>query len=92
MKALTLMATGKLHIRALSRITGLNASRETKRVIEVKIDYRRCINCKKCVESCTFGVLEWFEDQPIVTNPSICSSCLKCELSCSVGAINIKAK
>ncbi|MBN1784825.1 MAG: 4Fe-4S binding protein [Candidatus Bathyarchaeota archaeon] len=61
-------------------------------VIEVKIDYRRCINCKKCVESCTFGVLEWFEDQPIVTNPSNCSACLKCKSICSVEAINIKAK
>ena len=61
-------------------------------VVEIKIDYCRCTGCKKCVEACTFGVLEWFEEQPIVTNPSRCAACLECTTSCSFGAIKVKEK
>jgi len=61
-------------------------------VVEIKIDYCRCTGCKKCVEACTFGVLEWFEEQPIVTNPSNCSACLECKSSCPVDAISVKEK
>jgi NAD-dependent dihydropyrimidine dehydrogenase PreA subunit len=61
-------------------------------VVEIKIDYSRCTNCRKCVESCTFGVLEWFENQPIVTNPNRCSACLECKSICSVEAINLIEK
>jgi len=61
-------------------------------VVEIKIDYCRCTGCKKCVEACTFGVLEWFEEQPIVTNPSSCSACLECKSSCPVDAITVKEK
>ncbi|HEX68739.1 MAG TPA: 4Fe-4S dicluster domain-containing protein [Candidatus Bathyarchaeota archaeon] len=35
-------------------------------IIEIRIDYEKCIGCKKCVEACSYGVLEWFENQPIV--------------------------
>ena len=61
-------------------------------IVEVKIDYRRCTACEKCIEACTFGVLEWFEDRPIVANPSNCSACLECEKDCPANAIEVKEK
>ena len=61
-------------------------------VVEVKINYDRYTGCKKCVEACTFGVLEWFEDRPIVVNPSNCSACFECKLSCPAEAISVKEK
>jgi carbon-monoxide dehydrogenase iron sulfur subunit len=61
-------------------------------VVEIKVDYRRCTGCRKCVDACTFGVLESFEEQPIVRNPSSCSACLKCCLCCPTDAIIVKQK
>jgi len=61
-------------------------------VVEIKIDYNRCTSCKKCIEACTFGVLEWFEDRPIVVNPSNCSACLECKLNCPPDAISVEEK
>jgi len=61
-------------------------------VVEIKIDYHRCTRCRKCVEACTFGVLEWFENQPIVINPNSCSACSECKLSCPVDAIRVIEK
>ena len=60
--------------------------------MELNIDYHRCTGCRKCVEACVFGVLELFEEQPIVVNSSSCSGCLKCKSSCPVDAINVKEK
>ena len=59
-------------------------------MVEVKINYSRCNSCKKCVEACAYGVLEWFEDQPAVTNPNNCTMCLECTLNCPVEAISVK--
>ncbi|MCW4016546.1 MAG: 4Fe-4S binding protein [Candidatus Bathyarchaeota archaeon] len=59
-------------------------------VVTVKIDYSCCTGCRKCVEACDYGVIEWFEDQPIVTNPINCSACSKCKLICPVEAISVK--
>jgi len=39
-------------------------------VIKIKIDYEKCIGCKECVKACTYGVLEWLDDTPIVVNPN----------------------
>lgn len=61
-------------------------------VVKIKIEYHQCTCCRKCVKACTFGVIEWFEEQPIVTNPTKCSVCLECKLSCPVDAIIIKEK
>ena len=61
-------------------------------VVEVKVDYTSCNSCKKCVIACTFGVLEWFENQPIVTNPSNCSACLECQKACTIDAISVKER
>ena len=61
-------------------------------VVEIKIDYDRCTGCEKCVEACTFGVLEWLDDRPIIVNPSNCSACLECKLSCPANAISVEEK
>jgi len=61
-------------------------------VVKITVDYSRCNGCNKCVKACSFGVLEWFEDQPIVTNPSSCSACLECKKICPVNAISIEEK
>ncbi|MHA1379953.1 MAG: 4Fe-4S binding protein [Candidatus Helarchaeota archaeon] len=57
--------------------------------LEIKIDLDKCIGCKTCVENCFYGVLEWFEDQPIVVNPNGCGRCFVCQKNCPVGAIKI---
>jgi NAD-dependent dihydropyrimidine dehydrogenase PreA subunit len=59
-------------------------------MVEIKIDYSCCTGCKKCVEVCDYGVLEWFEEQPTVTNPKNCSTCMKCELGCPEKAVSVK--
>ena len=65
--------------------------REAERmIVEIRIDYDRCTSCKKCIEICTFDVLELFEDIPIVADPSSCSACLECKENCPVDAIDVK--
>jgi MinD superfamily P-loop ATPase len=61
-------------------------------VTEIRIEYSKCTKCKKCIEMCTFSVLEWFEENPIVVNPHNCSACLECQSNCPVEAISIKEK
>ena len=61
-------------------------------VVEVEINYDMCTCCKKCVEACTFGVLEWFEDRPIIVNPNNCSACSECKLNCPADAISVEEK
>ena len=65
---------------------------EAAMVVEVRINYEKCIGCKKCVEACSFGVLGLFEDQPIVVNASECGGCRECQKNCPVDAIIIKEK
>jgi len=64
----------------------------TKMVVEIKIDYDKCISCKECVKACSYGVLEWLDDIPIIVNASNCATCLECEKNCSVNAIIVKEK
>ena len=63
-----------------------------KMVVEIRIEYDRCTGCKECVETCSYGVLEWFEERPIVVDPSVCSACLECEKACPVYAISVREK
>jgi len=61
-------------------------------VVEIEINYEKCTSCKECVRACSYGVLEWFEDVPIVVNPRSCAACLECEKNCPVDAISVKEK
>jgi NAD-dependent dihydropyrimidine dehydrogenase PreA subunit len=63
-----------------------------KLIVEIKIDYDKCIRCKECIEVCDYGVLEWLDDMPMVINPKSCALCLECEKRCSVNAIIHKEK
>jgi NAD-dependent dihydropyrimidine dehydrogenase PreA subunit len=60
--------------------------------IEIRIDYGRCIRCRRCVDACDFEVLEWIDDLPVVANPEACKLCLECEKSCPVSAISHREK
>ena len=66
--------------------------RNGKITVEIKIDYDKCTGCKKCVESCAFSVLEWFEGRPIVANPINCAACFECQSNCPANAISVKEK
>ena len=61
-------------------------------VVEIRIDYHKCTSCKECVRACSYGVLEWLEDVPIVVNPSSCAACLECEKNCPADAIGVKER
>jgi len=45
---------------------------KTAMIVEIKINYEKCIGCKKCVEACSFGVLEKKKKKPIVVNLNNC--------------------
>jgi NAD-dependent dihydropyrimidine dehydrogenase PreA subunit len=63
-----------------------------KVIIEIKIDYDKCVKCKQCVKACSFGVLEWIDDMPVVVSPENCKFCLECAKNCLVNAITHKEK
>jgi NAD-dependent dihydropyrimidine dehydrogenase PreA subunit len=70
----------------------LTITEETKMVVEIKIDYDRCTSCKECVKACTYGVLEWLDDVPIIANPRECRACSDCSSNCPVDAISVVEK
>ncbi len=59
-------------------------------VVEIKIEYEKCTGCRECVKACSYGVLEWLDEMPIVANPSNCAGCSECEKSCPANAISVK--
>jgi len=61
-------------------------------MMEIRIDYEKCISCGKCVEVCTVGAIELFEDTVVVADSDRCLSCMKCEMVCPVGAIHVEGK
>jgi NAD-dependent dihydropyrimidine dehydrogenase PreA subunit len=63
-----------------------------KLIVEIKINYDKCIRCKECIKACAYGVLEWLDDMPMVVNPKTCALCLECEKNCPVNAITHKEK
>ncbi|MGQ9723584.1 MAG: 4Fe-4S binding protein [Candidatus Jordarchaeum sp.] len=60
--------------------------------VEMEINYEKCVGCKECVKACSFGVIEWLDDMPVVVNPKSCKFCLECEKKCPVNAITHKEK
>jgi NAD-dependent dihydropyrimidine dehydrogenase PreA subunit len=61
-------------------------------IVKIKIDYEKCIRCEECVKACSYGVLEWLDEMPIVVNPKSCALCLECEKNCPVDAITHEEK
>jgi NAD-dependent dihydropyrimidine dehydrogenase PreA subunit len=64
----------------------------TRMTFEIKINYDKCVSCKECVKACSYGVLEWLDDAPIIVNASSCAACLECGKNCPVNAISVKEK
>ncbi|MCJ7714456.1 ferredoxin family protein [Candidatus Bathyarchaeota archaeon] len=61
------------------------------------IDYKKCVNCGKCVEYCKLGVYNFEENlgkkQPIVKNPNNCVVlCTGCQDICSSDAITHQSR
>ena len=59
-------------------------------VVEIKIDYEKCKFCKACVKACSYSVLEWLDDMPIIVNAANCAACLECVKNCPMDAISVK--
>jgi adenylylsulfate reductase subunit B len=56
-----------------------------------KIDYQRCIGCKKCYDLCPMDVITWDEEinMPKVTYEEECWHCGICWMECPMRAIEI---
>lgn len=59
-------------------------------IVEIKIDYEKCIGCKECVKVCSYGVLDWLDGAPVVVNLGNCAVCLKCEKNAPLTRFSIK--
>ena len=58
-------------------------------VLKIEIDLEKCSHCRTCIDSCNYGSLEWFEEDPVVVNPSACGRCFECVKNCPAEAIKI---
>jgi NAD-dependent dihydropyrimidine dehydrogenase PreA subunit len=56
-------------------------------IIKIKIDYDKCVKCEECVKACSFGVLEWIDDMPVIGSPENYKFCLECVKNCPTNAI-----
>ena len=56
-----------------------------------KIDYKRCIGCRKCYDLCPMDVIAWDEkmDMPVVAYEEDCWFCGVCWFECPKRAIDI---
>jgi NAD-dependent dihydropyrimidine dehydrogenase PreA subunit len=59
--------------------------------MSVKIDYRRCIGCKKCYDLCPLDVFTWDDEieMPRFTYQEECWHCGVCWVECPKRAIDI---
>ena len=54
-------------------------------------DTDKCIKCKVCVQQCSFGATEYYEEvDEIFTNPNKCVACQRCMVHCPTRAIDLK--
>lgn len=56
----------------------------------IRIDYSKCINCKRCYDRCAEGLYDLDENGKVyVARPDECWLCGTCEMDCPVGAIKV---
>ncbi|MGB2762616.1 MAG: ATP-binding protein [Minisyncoccales bacterium] len=54
------------------------------------IDYKKCVNCKLCVQKCRFKAIEIKNNKPVV-NYFLCEGCAACQVICPQKAIRLKS-
>lgn len=57
----------------------------------VRVDYHKCVGCKKCYTVCPMDVIQWDEKRelPEITYPEECWFCGCCWMECPKRAIDI---
>ncbi|HUK39085.1 MAG TPA: hypothetical protein VLV30_08235 [Methanomicrobiales archaeon] len=58
--------------------------------IEVSIDKRLCCNCGTCIDRCSMGVFDLFEDGVCPAKMHLCCTCMKCSDFCPTHAISTR--
>lgn len=53
----------------------------------IRIDYDKCVGCRRCVTVCPSFVLEDSDGMPIAAHPEMCIACGHCVSVCTSGAI-----
>lgn len=55
------------------------------------LDEKKCIGCKKCLNTCNFGAISWDEkkNKPVF-NSMLCEGCGACQLVCPRNAIRLE--
>ena len=56
---------------------------------KVKIDYNKCISCKRCTQECGWGVYS-FDGKKIVPDEMKCRACGRCVEVCPYQAIHLR--
>ena len=57
---------------------------------KVKIDYKKCRNCKECLNLCAMKVFSFEKNKMIVKNQEKCIGCQACESCCANKAIKVE--
>lgn len=58
-----------------------------------EVDDKRCIGCGACIDSCTYGAIEYVKTKGVkkaLVNPVICKGDGLCNAKCPTGAIELK--
>lgn len=56
---------------------------------KVKVDYNKCISCKRCTQECGWGVYS-FDGKKIVPDEMKCRACGRCMVYCPQGALMVE--
>lgn len=56
-----------------------------------KINYKRCVGCRKCYDLCPMDVIIWDDkiDMPVIAYPEECWHCGVCWAECPKRAIEL---
>ena len=59
-------------------------------MVNIKINKKKCTNCKKCIDICPMGVFGYENDEVVVKDPKKCILCKTCLIHCPEDAIEIE--